>query len=117
VNSYLKQAAKRGPSGHGKASEKKVAAKLGAKLTPNSGATKMHKGDMRRGRLLVEAKSTRHMSMKLEYAWLVKIAHEALNDRRMPAMTLSFVQDVNGTPRPMGEWALVPMYLLKELEA
>lgn len=114
MNSYLKQAAKRGASGHGKASEKKTAKRLGAKLTPASGAMPTIKGDMHAGDFLVESKSTKHASMSLEYSWLVKISSEAFNERKHPAVSLTFVEDAQGTPRFNGRWVLVPESLFKE---
>lgn len=110
-NPYLKRLAARGPNGHGKLSEKRVAKRLGAHLTPASGALAGHKGDMRKRlgdrKFVMEAKSTVHDTMKLDLTWLMKVQNEALAKGAQAALTVSFVKP-DGSARPMGEWVLVP---------
>jgi hypothetical protein len=112
---FMKRAAKNGTNGHGKASEKRLAKSMGAKLTPNSGAMRSSKGDMKKGNFLIESKSTIHLSMSVEQAWLTKINNEAMNCGKMPALTVSFVTS-DGKPRPgTNEWVMVPKSVFLEL--
>jgi len=99
---------------HGTKSEVRVAKALGARLTPASGAFTGHKGDFRRGRLLAEAKSTVQISAILKLEWLTKITKEATEKGCNPALFLSFVNG-NGTPKPGGDWVVIPKYLWDEL--
>lgn len=104
---------------HGTVSEKRVMKKVGAVATPASGALLGCKSD---GVLdghpdysfRVEAKSTVNGSLSLKYDWLLKIAHEARETNRIPALTVSFVTG-SGECRKDGDWAMIPMRILKEL--
>jgi Holliday junction resolvase len=71
------------------------------------------KGDIDLSSYLVEAKSTTGHSIGLKHEWLSKIAHEARNVGKNPAVTLSFTHG-NGRPVPEGEWVAIPMWLFKE---
>ena len=98
----------------GRKSERKVARKLGAKLTPNSGAVAGAKGDMHLGDFLIEAKSTVNDSIGVKLDWLLKIADEALSSDRKPAIALTFTH-AGGDPRVNGEWVAVPLHVWKEM--
>lgn len=101
---------------HGKAYEVRAAAKLGARLTPNSGATQGAKGDMQRGTWLLESKTTVHASLSLEFGWLVKITEEARAKAKIPGLVVGFVLP-GGRPRPNAEseWVMMPMQVYQEL--
>jgi len=90
----------------GRKSEKLLAKRLGARLTPASGAANS-KGDMRRGDWLIEAKSTVSGSMSLSYAWLSKIMGEAMASGRKPALAITFT-DRDGKPIARGSWVMIP---------
>lgn len=110
-NPFLKRAAKRGTTGHGSVSEKRVGLSLGARMTAASGAKRSDKGDMKlqKGevKLRIEAKSTTSNSMKLELGWMVKILDEAIATNCKPALSVSFVTP-EGKARPYGDWVMVP---------
>lgn len=117
-NPFLNRAKSRGKTAHGRLSEKRLSKKLGARQTPASGAMIGAKGDMQKqGKLrwLGESKSTVNGSLKLEHHWLTKITKEAMDSSSLPYLTVSFVT-AKGLPLPDGEWALVPMWVLKGLE-
>lgn len=118
MNPFLKRLQAKGiDSGHGRKSEKRVAKDLGAIQTPGSGAFKGHKGDARLNtetkKFLIESKATKNATMTLDLGWLVKIATEAMNERRTPALSVSFVNP-DGTPRVHGDWVMIPMRDFKE---
>lgn len=103
---------------HGGRSESRVVRGMGGRTTPASGALTGCKSDgtvdAPAQALRIESKATVNDSIGLKKAWLDKITHEALETNRQPALVVSFVQP-DGTPRPHGDWAVVPLWLLKEL--
>lgn len=111
MNPYLKRQEKVSSGG---VSEKRVAKKIGARPTPASGAMRGAKGDMRLDEFLIEAKSTVTLTLPIDYRWLVKIAHEALNAGKTPAVSLSFTYH-NGSSQPQGDWVMVPLRVWKEM--
>ena len=113
-NPYFRRLTSRGKSSHGKASEKRVAKSIGARLTPASGAVQSDKGDFKTPLILGEAKSTIHASITIEYDWLLKIAHEAMHKGKTPALTISFVTG-NGDVKRDGDWVLLPLTVLQRL--
>ena len=86
----------------GRQAEKNLARRLGAGLTPASGAAGA-KGDMVVGAWLVEAKSTTGDSLGVKYEWLAKISREAGLSGKTPALALTFV-DTDGKPLSDGKW-------------
>jgi hypothetical protein len=111
----MRRAVKRGSTGHGNASEKKVGKSLGARMQPASGAMRSAKGDMKLGeQWLGEAKSTVNDALKLDLGFLNKITVEALSIGRLPFLSMSFVM-ADGSPRRSGEWVAVPLEVFKEL--
>lgn len=90
-----------------------MAKRLGARLTPASGAANT-KGDAVLGDMLLEAKSTTANSMSLKLDWLIKIASEALLTGRTPALTVTFTND-KGDPHRDGAWVLIPERVFKDL--
>lgn len=114
TNPFLTRVENRGKSSHGKASEKKIAKSIGARLTPASGACASAKGDMQLGEFLLEAKSTIHNSITLDRDFFIKIAHEAKYKGKNPALTVSFVTG-DGSAKCDGEWVCIPMNLFSML--
>lgn len=112
-NPFLKRVAKAGQTGKGRVSERRVARKIGARQTPGSGSGN-HKGDMLYGGWLVEAKATANLTAKLDLSWLVKIAQEALNAGKNPAVAVSFIRP-DGSARPRGDWVMMPLQTFQEL--
>ena len=96
-NPYLDRLAAASTNAHGKKSEKRVAKRMGAKLHRNSGAPRGSKSDASLRKFRLEMKSTTTQAMVLEMAWLIKIAHEALDNGQTPAV-VSFV-DAQGLLR------------------
>lgn len=113
-NPFLNRIESRGKSSHGKASEKKLAKSIGARLTPASGAIDSAKGDMKVGEFLIESKSTIHESIKLDRDFFLKIAHEARFSGKVPALSVSFVNG-DGSPRKEGEWVCLPLSVFKTI--
>lgn len=98
----------------GRKSEKKTASRLGAHLTPASGALDGAKSDMVAGEFRVEAKSTTKKSFSLLLKHLVKVSNEAQARGQTPALSVTFVND-DGTPVRSGAWVVIPEWLFKEL--
>ena len=71
------------------------------------------KGDIELGPTLLEAKSTRRDSMTIKLDWLCKIAREAMAEGKMPALSVSFVNE-HGRPRELGDWVLIPLHKFEE---
>jgi hypothetical protein len=117
-NPYLARAEKRLIGSSGRASEKRVAKVMKARLQPASGARDHSKGDMKMTRnlkFLVEAKSTTGDTLKLDLGWLMKIQSEALHDGAKPLITLSFT-DALGKLRGLKEdWVCMPRSTFDEL--
>jgi hypothetical protein len=113
-NPFLRRRTKSKTS-HGAASEKRLAKSTGSRLTPGSGALDGAKGDMSRGNLLIEAKSTIKASMSIKYEWLQKITKEAKGTSQVPAVTISFVHG-SGEAKHDGDWVMIPKALFDALE-
>lgn len=110
---YLQRKAKHAIGKAGRASETKLTKALGGRARPASGAMAGAKGDIDLGTILMEAKSTTNDSISLKLDWLIKIAIEARDIDKTPALTVSFVK-ADGSPQRDGQWVLVPMSLWKE---
>jgi|SRR6516162_1670928 hypothetical protein len=95
-------------------SEKRLAARLGKRVPGSGCGYSGRKGDIDAGDVLVEAKSTENRSISLKHAWLAKIAREALNAGKRPALTLSFVTG-DGRSVPLGDWVCIPLIDWEEL--
>ena len=104
------------PMDHGKAYESHVSKRLGARLTPASGAMVGAKGDMSMQDFLIESKTTTDSSLALKLGWLVKISEEAQCKGKKPAVITSFVLP-SGRPQPMAstEWVCLPLSVFQEL--
>lgn len=98
----------------GRHSEVRVAKKIGARLTPASGAVDGFKSDMITPDYRIEAKSTQTATMSIKLEWLVKITEEALNSNKVPALTVSYVTPA-GKPRRFGDWVMIPLSHYEEL--
>jgi hypothetical protein len=98
---------------HGGKSERRIAKRLGAKLSPGSGAMPGSKGDSALPDLLIESKATVRESIILKRSWLQKISREALDRNLFPALTLSFVSG-SGESRSDGDWLLVPVHVARK---
>lgn len=104
---------------HGKLYEPRVAKKLSARLTPNSGAMTGAKGDATRvadRKWLLEMKTTVNATLPMDLGWLVKISEEAYAKGMEPALVFSFVLP-DGRPRPNAttEWVAIPLAVYQEL--
>ena len=105
----------------GKRGEKKTCRELGCSLTPGSGKGKL-KGDMMHGystegrarargfKRMIEKKSTKAKSIKLEQAWLEKIEKQAFDAGKEPVLVIEFETMTFGSKA----WGMVPMEKHKE---
>jgi hypothetical protein len=107
-NKYLDRRSQHTIGKGGRASETRLAKKLGGRVRPASGAMEGAKGDIDLGSVLMEAKSTEGASMGLKHEWLAKIAKEARSEGKTPALALSFINP-DGRPVPSGEWVCIPL--------
>ncbi len=98
----------------GRRNEKKFAKKIGARLTPNSGATESAKADMILGDLLIEHKSTARDTFAIKREWLLKVCHEALHTNKKPALAFTFT-NVGGASHVDGEWIAMRASDFKDL--
>lgn len=70
--------------------ERSIAKRMGAKLTPNSGARWHSKGDMENAEQLIEVKSTAASSMTVHKDWLKKIREEAIKEGKSAVFVVDF---------------------------
>lgn len=115
-NPYLKRLNRNKIGKAGRASEKRLAKKLGGKQTPGSGNMEGAKGDIRAGEFLIEAKSTMHATYPISWGTLCKIQAEATRVGKSPALTVSFVTG-DGRPLKYGDWAMIPLRDFEEFKA
>ena len=102
------------PSRMGYRSEELLAKRLKAFKVPGSGSMDNASGDIEKGDILLEAKSTVHSSFSLKLNHLIKIRNEALGTGRTPALAIVFTTG-DGRPRKDGSWVLLPEYVFREL--
>ena len=111
MNPYLRRSAR---LQHGQKAEKLAARRLKGRLTPASGALAGAKGDIVKRSFLIESKATKHESIGVRLAWLDKIAKEALDAGKDPALIIQFV-DATGNPWRGSGWVLIPERLFFEI--
>ena len=97
----------------GRAAERRLLKRLGAKPTKASGAL-ADKGDGTLGKYRIEVKSTVASSMSLKLEWLWKIAREARQTGKCPALAVVFCTE-DGHERGDGDWVMVRTHDWKEL--
>lgn len=112
INPYLKKKASRGNVGV--RVEKRAAKRFGARSQPGSGAMEGAKGDFKTERFLWESKSTSSDSLSTKKLWLDKVAKEALDLNRSPALLIQFVE-LAGALRDNGSWVMIPESVFREL--
>ena len=105
----------------GRVSEERVVDLLyGAKATTNSGTMAGDKADwvMDQGpsyfNFRGECKATLAESLGVKRDWLLKIAQEALETNKQPALVVSFVTE-NGQAKKQGDWVMVPLRVFNEM--
>lgn len=95
----------------GKRGEKATSKQLDGRLVSGSGCGRM-KGDIEHGSQLIEHKSTKARSMKLDKEWLEKIEKQAFQVGKEPVLVLEFQETM---PWYCQRWALIPLDRLQEL--
>lgn len=117
MNPFLARVARKQVGEGGRKSEKRVAARLGAKQTIASG-NQADKGDYRLPGVLLpfrgENKATQNLTMALDSSWLAKIKKEARNKDESAMLTIDFINP-DGSPRKDGQWVCVPLEVFKEM--
>lgn len=113
-NRWLDRQSRAGIGASGRRAEKKTAVRLGARVTPASGALDAFKGDFAVKDWLVENKSTVNASMSVKLDWLQKISREAAPNGKTPALAVQFCNE-QGEPVPGGRWVMVPEDVFEEL--
>lgn len=97
----------------GRKAERATAKRLGARLVAGSGSGWL-KGDLFTSSLHVEAKSTQHKSIGVQWDWLKKITTTAMEQGKVPALTVTFTNG-DGEPKHNGNWVLIQERVLDEL--
>ena len=98
--------------GHAPQQERKLAARLGGKVTKASGALD-EKGDVRiTGVVRIEAKCTKHASFSITRDMLRKIEEAAFAHGEVPVIAVDFL-DAQG--KVIGSVAVMPQYALDTL--
>lgn len=97
----------------GRKAERATAKRLRAKVVRGSGSGHL-KGDLHTEALHVEAKSTIHKSLGVKFDWLKKITKTAIEQGKIPALTITFTRD-DGEPVSNGAWVIIQENVLDEL--
>jgi Holliday junction resolvase len=103
-----------------KAQERKVAAAVGGKRQPGSGAFEA-KGDVRSAGefpMVIECKRTSgQKSIRVEAEWLAKVTREAHAQGSYPGLSIEFDDEVmSGFPgKPEATWMALPLTVFQEL--
>lgn len=100
--------------GLGRRAEEELSGRLGADLTPASGALDGAKGDMQAGDFLIESKATENGSMSVKYGWLNQVHMCAREKGLDPALSVQFVS-ADGRPRKNGAWVMISEEDFREL--
>ena len=90
---------------YGNRNEKEIAKEIGAKRTPNSGATPFMKGDMFMGKVMFDIKSTKHNQFILTVDTLAKLEEDAFSNRKIPVLLLNFT---NVKKTMSKRWVVIP---------
>jgi Holliday junction resolvase len=86
-----------------------VAAAIGGRRVPGSGASPYARGDAKNERYLVEAKQTAKDSIRVTWGWLAKITRQALGAGRVPALAIEVRCGAPRDPLVPTEWVCVPL--------
>jgi hypothetical protein len=109
------------PNVIGKKGERRTSKLIGGTLTPGSGKGRM-KGDVLHGykkegrvrergfKRMIEKKSTKGKSIKIEEAWLTKLEQQAFAAGKEPVLVIEFETMQFGSK----QWGCVPLEKLKE---
>lgn len=114
MNPFLKRKQKAGDGASGVRSEKKTARRLGGLQVRSSGLLAGSRGDINLGDFMVEAKSTKAATLRLDLEWLVKVFRESAHEGKRPALSVSFTRE-NGDPVRGGTWVMVPESVFRQL--
>lgn len=110
-NPVMDRLNKQDSGGAGRAAEKKLAKRLGAKQTPGSGSLDGCKGDVefttQHHEFLIENKTTMDQSFSIKLEVLLKLYQEALETTKVPALAFQFVNE-GGHSEKRERWIAVP---------
>lgn len=95
-----------------KKQERRVAQKSSGRCTPASGALTCAKGDVSAGVNLFECKTTAKRSLRVDQAWLAKIAREARVAHKEAGLVISFSGMVSDVDQ---DWIMIPFARFREL--
>lgn len=87
-------------------SEARVLKSMKMQGTAGSGNQAGNKSDGKDDQFRLECKSTEKKTIKIEYDWLLKISHEALETGRTPLLSVSFVYE-QGNAKKDGDWVMM----------
>lgn len=93
-----------GAKNFGNRQEQKIAKDIGAIRTPNSGATPFMKGDMFKGKIMFDVKSTKHEQFILTTDVLEKLEDDAFKNGKIPVLLLNFTKAKKIAQR----WVVIP---------
>lgn len=112
MSNFLNKLKKKPIGGSGRRAERETAERLGAKLTPASGAIG-EQGDFTIGSFQIENKSTEGFGYNLPYHLVVQIKRRAGLHGKNPALAIQFVTE-QGKLKSDGAWVAIPENVFKE---
>ena len=114
MSNLLTEMKKRPIGGFGRRAEKEAAKRLGASLTPSSGAVG-EQGDFTLGSFQIENKATEGYGYNIPYYLVVQIKRRAGLHGKIPALAIQFVTP-QGKLKEDGGWVAVPEEVFKQLQ-
>ena len=92
--------------------EERLAEDVGGRRQRGSGRAERHKGDVKEKSFLIEAKGTKHNSMRITAKWLAKITKEAYEIGRYPALEFELYR--MDDPLAENRWIAIPLSVFME---
>lgn len=103
-------------TGGSRQQEERLAEVTGGRRVPGSGASLYARGDVKTAEYLIEAKQTKHASLRVTWEWLAKITRQALAAGKRPALAIELRCQAPRDVLVENEWVAIPLGEWKRLQ-